>query len=114
MAARPPLDTGPQQGLLCCLEARVETCSLPWGRAGPHLRKRMSGRRQARPVVTPQRGGWEQGSACVAVPWTRASNKQAPARANPSRQASEPEAGTISSGRERMGSTDGDDDLWVT
>lgn len=34
MAARPRLDTGPQQGLLCCLEARVETCSLPWGRAG--------------------------------------------------------------------------------
>lgn len=49
----------------------------------------------------------------MAVPWTTASNKQAPARPNPSRQASEPEAGTISSGG-RMGSTDGDDDLWAT
>lgn len=83
-------------------------------RPGPHLRKRMSGRHQARPAVTPQGGGREQGSTCMAVPWTTASNKQAPAWPNPSHQASKPEAGTISSGRERMGSTDGDDDLWAT
>lgn len=89
----------PQQGLLCCLEARVETCPLPWLRAGTSSQK--AGPSSGHPG---QWGGWSR----VARPWLShkglhtARDKQDPVWTSPGgNQASEPEAETVSFEREK-------------